>query len=135
MHKLTLGQVAKPVQQIRHPQRHRGLAGAWRPGKAHVQIRPRGGDAELVPGPVNELQRCDLLDLVLDRHKPDEVVVERRQKAIDIGILALCVEADGGVRRKHVPAAFLRPRRDFGRDRSGRADLAAAGRTCPAAEP
>ena len=90
--------VAEPVQQIGHPQRHRRLPGARLTGEAHVQVRPRRGQAEPQPHPVDEQQRGDLLDLLLDRDEADKLAVQGGQDVVDAGDLALLRERDGRVR-------------------------------------
>jgi hypothetical protein len=70
---MTFFQVAEPVQKVCHPQGHGGLSRPGRPGEAHVQVGPGCGQAELVPGPVNQEQCRDLLDFLLHRQQPDQV--------------------------------------------------------------
>jgi hypothetical protein len=51
--------------------------------------------------PVDQQQRRDLLDLLLDRLEPDQVVVKGREDLVDVGVPALRGERDGGVRGQH----------------------------------
>src|ERR1700735_2854467 len=81
--------VPEPVQQLRHPQRDRGLAGAGRAGEAHVQVGPRRGQPVALPGLVDEEQRGDLLHPLLDRREADELAVELLDDVVDAGQLAL----------------------------------------------
>ncbi len=46
VHQVPAFQVAEPVQEFGHAQRHGGLAGARRAGEAHVQVWPGGLEAE-----------------------------------------------------------------------------------------
>jgi len=41
--------VAEPLEQLGHPERHRGLAGTRAAGEAHVQVRPGRDQAEPRP--------------------------------------------------------------------------------------
>ena len=100
MHQLPLFQVAKAVQQVGHPQRHGGLAGPGRAGKAHVQVGPGSLQAELLPGTVNQQQRRDLLHLLLHRDQPDQVGVEGVQHLVDARGAALVGEGDRRVGRQ-----------------------------------
>jgi len=107
VHHMTLFQVAEPVQQITHLQRHRGFPGTRLAGKAHVQVRPRGGEAELLPHPIHEQQRGDLLDLLLDRQQADQLPVKGGEHLVDARLPALVPEADRRVRSQRHPLITL----------------------------
>ena len=76
MHEMSAFQIAEPMQQIGHLQRYRGFPGSRFPGKAHVQSRPRRGEAEFLPDPVDQQQRSDLFDLLLHRQEADQFAVQ-----------------------------------------------------------
>ena len=110
MHQLALLEVAEPVQQLGHPQRHRGLAGARRAGEAHVQVRPRASRPNRLPRPVHQEQCGDLLHLPLHRGQADQILVQGGQDLVDARRRALvgkgdsradqqCVGARPGLRR------------------------------------
>jgi len=67
-----------------------------------VHVRPGCLKAKLLPRPVDQEQRRDLLDLLLDRDEPDQVVVKGREDLVDVRRLALVGEADRGIRRQQV---------------------------------
>jgi hypothetical protein len=52
------------------------FAGAGTAGEAHVQARPGRGEPVPAPEPVDEQQRGDLPDPVLDRRQADELGVQ-----------------------------------------------------------
>ena len=89
--------VAQPVQQLGHPQRHRGLAGARVAGEAHVQVGPRRAQSEPGPHPVDQQQRGDLGDPGLHRAQPDQLVVQRGQDLVDAGVGARGGQVDDRV--------------------------------------
>jgi hypothetical protein len=91
---LALLKVAEPMQQVGHPQRHRGLPGAGGTGEAHMQVRPGRLEAEPVPRPVDQEERRDLLHLLLHRDQPDQVGVEGVQHLVDARGAALVGEGD-----------------------------------------
>ena len=81
-----------------------------------MQVRPGRGQAELVPGPVDQEQRRDLLYFPLHRHQPDQVPVEGIEDVVDVGRAPLVREGDRSVRWEQVglvavPAAPGRPAR------------------------
>jgi hypothetical protein len=88
---------AEPVQQLRHLQGHRGLAGPRLAGEAHMQARPGRIEAEPAPGAVDQQERGDLLDLVFHRDEPDQLVVQVGEDLIHAGGLALVGQGDAGV--------------------------------------
>jgi hypothetical protein len=96
---MALFQVAEPVQKFRHPQGHGGLPGPGRSGEAHVQVGAGRGQAELVPGPVDQEQGRDLLYFPLGRHQPDQVPVEGLEDVLDVARAPLGREGDGSVGR------------------------------------
>jgi len=73
---LPLAQVAELAQQLAHVRGHRGLARAGAAGEAHVQARPRRAEPVPAPEPVDQQQRGDLPDAVLDRRQADELGVQ-----------------------------------------------------------
>ena len=91
-------EVAEPVQQLGHLQGHRGLPGPWLAGETHMQARPGRLKAEPAPGAVDQQERGDLLDLVLHRDEPDQLVVQVGEDLIHAGGLALVGQGDDGVR-------------------------------------
>jgi hypothetical protein len=93
-------QVAEPVQQIRHQQSHGGLPGSRGAGEAHVQVGPGRGEPELLPDPVDQQQRPDLLNPPLHRHQADELPVESSENLVHRGRPALGGERDHGLRGK-----------------------------------
>jgi hypothetical protein len=85
------------MQQVRHAQRHRGLARARGAGEAHVQVRPGCLQAEPLPRPVDQQQRCDLQDVLLHQDQADQLAVQGGQDVVDAGGLALLGQRDGGI--------------------------------------
>jgi hypothetical protein len=90
--------VAQPLEQLGHPQRDRGLAGARAAGEAHVQVRPRRHQAEPGPLRVHQEQRGDLPDPGLDRGQPDQLAVQRVQDRVHAGMLTGLQQVDRAVR-------------------------------------
>ena len=106
VHQLSLLQVAEPVQEVSHPQRHGRLARARGAGEAHVQVRPGCLEAEPLPGAVDQEERRDLLHLLLDRQQADQVAVEGAEDIVDLRLLALRAEGDRRIRgQRYRPAA------------------------------
>jgi len=97
-------QVAEPVQQIGHPQRHRGLTGARIAGEAHVQVRPGRFQAEPLPHPVDQQERGDLLDLLLHRNQPDQLIVQGGEHLVDARRPPLLGKGHRGVRAQRLGA-------------------------------
>jgi len=110
-------QVAQFAQQFTEARRQRGLPGSWAARKAHMQARPRRREAVTLPQLVDQQERGDLPDPVLDRCQPDEVLVEPGQQRGDAHRLLLGAQVHPGVRgeRRRAGAAcagrFLRRRR------------------------
>ena len=92
---VPLFQVAQSAQQVGHLQGHRGLSRPRVAGEAHVQVGPGRMQAEPLPYPVDEQQRGDLLDLLLDRDQPDQLLIQGSEYVLDIGIPAFLGQADG----------------------------------------
>ena len=80
---LRLLDVAEAMEDLRHPQRDGGLAGAGVAGEAHVQRGARGDQPGLAAEPVDHEQRRDLADPRLDGRERDEVVVELGEHLLD----------------------------------------------------
>ncbi len=114
VHQVPLVQVAKPVQQLGHPQPNRGLAGAWGPGEAHVQAGSRRRETEPIPYPVNQKQRRDLLYPLLHRHQADQLTIERGKNIVDARAFALGGEIDLSLRRE-LPTPLFGPAAPNGR--------------------
>jgi hypothetical protein len=68
--------VAELVQDLSHARGDCGLARSGIAGEAHVQGWRLRGEAELRPDPLDEQERCDFPDALLDRLKPDQLVIE-----------------------------------------------------------
>jgi hypothetical protein len=98
MHDMTFLQVAKPVEQVGHHQRNRGLPGSRRPGEAHMQVRPSRGEPEPLSGPVDQQQRTDFFHLLLHRDEPDQLAVQRDEQVIDACCPPFTGEGDNGIR-------------------------------------
>src|SRR5215472_366028 len=94
---MALLEVAEPLQQVGHAQRHRRLPGTGRPGEAHVQVRAGRAETEFLPGTVNQEQRRNLLYLVLDRDQADQVTIKASEYIIDIRSPALFGEGNHGL--------------------------------------
>ena len=75
-HEVSFADVAEAVQDLGHPQRDRGLAGAGIAGERHVQARRLGLQPEVRAQTVHDQQRRDVADARLDRRETDEVAVE-----------------------------------------------------------
>jgi hypothetical protein len=139
MDEMSLFQVAQAVQQISHLQCDSGLPGSRRAGEAHVQVRPGCGQAELLPDPVDQQQRRDLLYLLLHRDETDQFVVQGGEDVVDARGAALVGQGHRGVRLQQLGAALraalgarlrgwpdthLRHRPDPRNSRRGRSGLA-----------
>ena len=73
------------------------------PVKGHVQRRRIRRQAELLAGPLDEQQRRDVADAVLDRREPDELAVELVEHLgdADFELLAQIDGLRGSVRLRH----------------------------------
>jgi hypothetical protein len=71
-----------------------------------VQVGPGRGKAELVPGPVDQEKRRDLLYFPLHRHQPDQVPVEGIEDVTDVCRAPLGREGDSGIRRQQLDLAM-----------------------------
>jgi len=100
--KVSLLQVAEPVQQAGHLQGHRGLPRSRVTGEAHVQVGPRSVQAELVPDPVDQQERGDLRDLVLDRQEAYQLLVQGGEHVLDARRPALVRQRDGRLGVQHL---------------------------------
>jgi len=106
-------QVSQLAQQFTHARGQRGLPGSGASRKAHMQARPRRREAVALPQPVDQQQRGDLADPVLDRRQPDELLVEPGQQRGDPQRLLLRAQVHPGIRaeRRWAGAFRLRCRR------------------------
>ncbi len=87
--------VAETVQELGDAHRNGGLAGARVAGERHVQRRPVGGEADFLPEPVDDEQRGDLLDPLLDRLEGDELAVEPGEHLVDVRLVEDRLDVDG----------------------------------------
>jgi hypothetical protein len=113
---LTLAQVAELAQQLAHVRGHGRLARARAAGEAHVQAGPGRGEPVAAPEPVDEQQRRDLPDPVLDRRQADELAVQPAEQLRD---------PQGLLLGRQVHRVIWRQRLQPGR-------ISRVGRTCPA---
>ena len=88
-------QVAEAVENVGHRHRNRGLAGPRVAGKAHMERGRVGRQPEPMAHPIDQEQRRDLGDALLDRREADEVGVEVGEEGVDPGLATLRVEVDG----------------------------------------
>ena len=91
---MPFAHVAQPVQDFRHPQRDRRLAGARIAGEAHVQRRRLGGETDQPPAAIDEEQCGDVADPCLDRREPHELAVELVQHLVDLRLAEQRREVD-----------------------------------------
>jgi hypothetical protein len=84
------------VEDAGHALGNRGLAGSWIAGEGHVQRRRVRREVELPPRALDEQQRRDLADTLLDRLEPDQFPVELLEDFRDAGIAEIRREIDGG---------------------------------------
>ena len=75
-HQVAFAHVAEPMQDLRHAQRDRGLAGARIAGEGHVQARRLRLQPEVHAQLVDHQQRRDVADAALDRREPDQIALE-----------------------------------------------------------
>jgi len=106
---LALAQVAELAQQLAHVRGHRGLARAGAAGEAHVQARPRRSEPVPAPEPVDEQQRGDLADPVLDRCQANELGVQPAEHLRDPQRLLLGRQIHGVIWRQRVQASRTAP--------------------------
>jgi len=83
---VPLSNVAEAVQDLRHAHRHRRLAGARVAGKAHVQRRRLRREAQVQPQLVDDQQRGDVADALLDRYQADQVAFEFVEHRFDLAL-------------------------------------------------
>ena len=96
--------IAKPVQDIRHPQRDRRLAGSGIAGEAHMQRWRVVRQAKGLAGAFDDKQRGDVADALLDRFQANQLAVEIVQHFGDAGTFILLRQIDslrGFVRLLH----------------------------------
>ena len=91
---MTLADIAQSMQDSRHAQRDRGLAGAGIAGEAHVQRRAVCRQAELAARPLNKQQRRDLADPALDGLQAHQLLIEIVEDRRDPGVLELQGQVD-----------------------------------------
>ena len=103
---------AKPVEDTRDPERHRGLAGTWISGERHVQRRIRVGERHLPPDALDQEQRGDLPNPGFHRNQADQLAVELRQDRRDLDRLELPAQVDGC--RDGIAVAIARDRPKIG---------------------
>jgi hypothetical protein len=77
--------VAQAVQDLRHAQGDRGLAGARVAGEAHVQRRRPRRQAELAAHAVHQQQRGGFVDAGLDRLQADQLALEAVEHLAHVG--------------------------------------------------
>jgi hypothetical protein len=92
--------VAETMEQVRHPQRDRRLAGAGVAREAHVQGGSRSDKPRLAAQLLDDEQGGDLPDPRLDRAKTDELTVELLEQRLDVGAERSSV----AVRRRRIAA-------------------------------
>ena len=74
------------MKDLRHAQRHRGLAGARVAGEAHVQTGALRLQAVGEAQPVDDQQRGNVADALLHRREPDQVAVDVVEHRLDLRI-------------------------------------------------
>ena len=92
--------ISKPVEDLRHAQRHRRLAGAGIAGEAHMQAGRTGGEAQLVADPVHQQERRSLPDAALDRPESHQLAVELIEDLLDLRVPEGSRQIDGGLVRQ-----------------------------------
>ena len=75
-HEVPFAHVPEAIEDLRHAQRHGGLACAGVAGEAHVQARRLGLEPEIHAQPVDHEQRRDVADARLDGREPHEIAIE-----------------------------------------------------------
>ena len=101
---------AEPMQDVGHPQRDRGLAGAGIAGERHVQRRKRGRERHLLPDALDQQQRGDLANPRLHRARGRSSSLSScASTERDVDRVKFAAKVDGsrrGVpRRVHAPSA------------------------------
>ncbi len=86
--------VAEPVEDLGHAHGDRRLARPGVAGEAHVQGRRLRRKPEFGPNPVDEQQRRDLADALLDWRETDQLVVELLQNRADARLRELLGKID-----------------------------------------
>jgi hypothetical protein len=91
---VALADVAEAMEEVGHPHRNGGLAGAGIAGEAHMQCRRLMLQAERAAGTVDHQQRSGLADALLDRRQADQFAIELAQHLGDAGLLELLGKVD-----------------------------------------
>jgi hypothetical protein len=118
---VAAAQVAQALEDLGHPQRDRGLAGAGAAGEAHVQRGAGGGEAEAGAEPVYQEQGGDLADPGLDRVNADEFGVEAVEGAGDGELFLPGAQVDHRVVGEGLVVVFAGVRLGGGRHGEGHA--------------
>ena len=127
-HQMPPPDIAQPVEDRGHPQRDRRLAGARIAGEAHVQGRRVAHQPQPLADAIDQQQRGDVADALLDRRKAHQLAVQRVEIARQPAFGELLPQVDRVIRHSARPRADRPSRRAwYSRSRGRRAPAAPAG--------
>ena len=83
-HQVPFAHITQAVQDLRHAQRHRGLARARVARKAHVQAGGLGGQAPVFAQAIYHQKGGDVAHPLLDRSQPHQALLEFSQHGLHL---------------------------------------------------
>ena len=93
-HEMAPAHVAEPMKDLGHALGDRRLAGAGIAGEAHVQGRRLRGETELRAHAVDQQQRRDFANALLDGSESNQLIVKLLQNGADARLRELLREVD-----------------------------------------